>query len=240
MRTGRPGGGAGLLALAALALLGLPAGPAAAQSPYEEVAETSHNFLGATNLQEVCLSCHVASAGMPGDEQILLSNPLWGGGADLHGAFALEGPSPAGIGPEAADTSGVCLECHDGVLATAIHRQEGRPTLERGGSRPTDHPIRVVYPRDPGGAFVVPTPLPQNLQYWSIPDIRSGELRLPTGPMSAYQKLAGGDTADLTFAVVRSRDGRVACESCHNPHSDRYRPYLRNLPPDLCLVCHNK
>jgi predicted CXXCH cytochrome family protein len=39
---------------------------------------------------------------------------------------------------------------------------------------------------------------------------------------------------------VRSRDGKVACESCHNPHSDRYPPYLRSMPPDLCLVCHNK
>jgi predicted CXXCH cytochrome family protein len=226
----------GLLALAALAA------PAAAQSPYEEVAQTSHNFLGATNLQEVCLSCHLSADVLPGEEQTLLTaTPLWGGGGDLNGTFNVGTLTTAGTYSEFPDTSGACLECHDGVLATSIHQQqEGEVKEERGGRYPANHPIRVLYPRDPGGAFVVPTPIPQNLQYWSIPDIRAGELRLPTGPMSTYQPLAGGDTEQLTFAVVRSRDGKVACESCHNPHSDRYPPYLRSMPPDLCLVCHNK
>jgi len=225
----------GLMALVALAA------PAAAQSPYEEVAETSHNFLGATNLQEVCLSCHLSADVVPGEEQTLLTaTPLWGGGGDLNGTFAVGVLTAAGAYEEFPDTSGACLECHDGVLATSVHQQDGLVTEERGGRRQMNHPIRVVYPRDPNGTFVVPTPLPQSVQYWSIPDIRAGELRMPTGPVSTYQPVAGGDAAEITFAVVRSRNGEVACESCHNPHSDRIPPYLRGSPPDLCLVCHNK
>jgi predicted CXXCH cytochrome family protein len=225
----------GLLALAFVA------GPAAAQSPYEEVAQTSHNFLGATNLQEVCLSCHLSTDVVPGTEQALLTaNPLWGGGADLNGTFTVGTITSNGTYEEFPDTSGACLSCHDGVLATSVHQEDGLVTEERGGRRQTNHPIRVLYPRDTNGAFVVPTPIPQNLQYWSIPDIRAGELRLPTGPMSSYQQVVGGDAAQITFEAVRSRNGEVECESCHNPHSDRIPPYLRDMPPDLCLVCHNK
>lgn len=222
---------AGLLALAATAL---------AQSPYEEVADTSHNFLGATSMREVCLSCHLSTDVLPDQEQQLLVNPLWGGGQDLEGTFLVGTLTEAGTYEEFPDTSNACLECHDGVLATAVHQQRGPITPERGGRRAPDHPVQATYPRDPSGGFVVATPLPQHTQYWSIPDIRGGELRLPTGPTSSYQQVTAGDPEQVMFSAVRSRDGKVHCESCHNPHSDRVRPFLRGMPPDLCLVCHNK
>jgi predicted CXXCH cytochrome family protein len=228
---------AGLLALAAAAL----PGAAAAQSPYDEVAQTPHNFLGAMDLREVCLSCHLSAAVVPGaEEKLLAPTPLWGGGTQYDGAYPVGSITAAGTYEEFPDTSGACLECHDGVLATSVHQDEGPVARERGGTRPPNHPIRIVYPRGVNGTFVVPTPLPQNRQFWSIPDIRAGELHLPTGPVSSYQPLPAADKAQLTFSLVRSRDGKVACESCHNPHSDRIPPFLRSLPPDLCLTCHNK
>lgn len=237
-RAGRSGALAGAALWLAGAVLALPV---SAQSPYEEVAETSHNFLGATDLSQVCLSCHLSADVVPGSEtQLLTATPIWGGGGDLGGAFPVGTLTASGTYAEFPDTSGACLECHDGVLATGVHRNEDPVTPERGGSNKPEHPIRTPYPRGPNGAFVVATPLPQNRQYWSIPDIRDGELRVPTGPMSSYQQVAGGDPELLKFSLVRSRNGEVACESCHNPHSDRIRPYLRGMPPDLCLVCHNK
>jgi predicted CXXCH cytochrome family protein len=225
--------------LLAMAVLLAPAA-AWGQSPYEEVAETSHNFLAGATLTEVCASCHLAPEGSTGEEDRLLAAPMWGGGKDLGGTFALERADPDGTYGTIPDTSGACLECHDGVLATAVHRLDNLVTEERGGRRAPNHPIRIAYPRAPNGTFLVATPLPQNSQYWSIPDIRGGELTLPTGPVSSYQPLAAGDAEAITFSVVRSRDGQVHCESCHNPHSDKVPPFLRDMPPNLCLVCHDK
>jgi len=227
--------------LGAAALLGLLAVPAAgsAQNPYEQVADSPHNFLGVAPMRDICLACHVAPPAAAGTEDTLLSAaPLWGGVGTGPAVFPVA-TDPAG-GAEAPDTSGRCMECHDGVLATAVHEKRGPIVPERGGTRPPDHPIRVLYPRDPGGVFVVPTPLPQNRQYWSVPDIRAGRMTLPTGPASTYQDAAGTNLLAQTFGLVRVREGKVACESCHNPHSNQVPPFLRQMPPGLCLVCHNK
>lgn len=224
-------------AAAALAALCLP-GPLAAQSPYEEVADSPHNFSGSTVMREVCAGCHVAApAPASAEDQLLSTTPIWGG-ADQGGYFTLAGETGGGDAP---DTSARCLECHDGVLAMAVHDGEGQVLAEsHGGRRAPGHPIRITYPRNTAGLFVVPTPLPQNRQFWSVPDIRAGQLTLPTGPVSPYQSALDGDTTALTFGLVRLREGQVACESCHNPHSNRTPPFLRKMPPDLCLVCHDK
>lgn len=219
-----------ILAMLAATLL---AGTAVAQAPYEpsaydEVADTSHNFLGASGGKEVCLACHLEDVS-PDD---LVINPLWGGG---NGKGDFSGTT------EAPDSSGFCLECHDGVVAKGFEGYEGEPVKpEKGGTRHPNHPIRIRYPRDTGGAFVVPTPLPQNRQYWSVPNIVGGQLVTPTGPVSTYQDLNVDDPRTLAATVVRTRDGDIHCESCHNPHSNRTPPYLRAMPPDLCLVCHDK
>lgn len=228
------------LALGAV-LAGLLAMPAAAgaQNPYEQVADSPHNFLGAAAMREICLACHVAPPAPAGAEgELLGAAPLWGGEGEGPAVFPVDSDPAGGAG--VPDTSGRCLECHDGVLATAVHQDRGPILPERGGTRPPDHPIRIVYPRDPGGTFIVPTPLPQNRQYWSVPDIRAGRMILPTGPVSTYQDAAGADLVALTFGLVRVREGQVACESCHNPHSNQVPPFLRQMPPGLCLVCHNK
>jgi len=213
--------------------------PGAAQNPYEQVADSPHNFLGQAPMREICLACHLAPAAPAGAEGgPIAAAPVWGG-VGQDGAVFPVANDPAG-GAGAPDTSGRCLECHDGVLATAVHGQNEPVRPERGGTRHPEHPIRVFYPRDPGGAFLVPTPIPQNRQYWSVPDIRAGKLAVPTGPVSTYQPISDTDMVKLTFGLVRLRDGQVHCESCHNPHSNQFPPFLRQAPPGLCLVCHDK
>jgi len=219
-------------------LLALPVA-ASAQNPYEQVADSPHNFLGTAPMRDICLACHIAPPiPVEGEADLLGTAPLWGGAGTGDAVFPVVNDPAGGAG--APDTSGRCLECHDGVVATAVHTDRGPIVPERGGTKPPDHPIRITYPRDPGGVFLVATPLPQNRQYWSVPDIRAGALVLPTGPASTYQDATGTDLLALTFGLVRVRDGQVACESCHNPHSNQTPPFLRQMPPGLCLVCHNK
>ncbi|MDH5525830.1 MAG: cytochrome c3 family protein [Nitrospirota bacterium] len=215
------------------ALLTLAALPAAAQTPYyDELRGTTHDF-SLRGGGEICLGCHVNPPDTAADD-FLVASPLWGGGWN-SGLF----PVGQAAADDWSDTSDACLECHDGGLAGAVHQQRDEVvTRERGGSRSPDHPIRIPYPRAVSGKFVVPTPLPQHLQYWSVPDMKGEQLILPHGPTSSYQTLVDVDSA--TFNAVRTRDGKVHCESCHNPHSNKAAPYLRAMPPDLCLVCHEK
>ncbi|MBI5137633.1 MAG: cytochrome c3 family protein [Nitrospirae bacterium] len=223
------------LALIALAVLTWAA-PAAAQAPYEVAALGAHNFGGAGPPQ-ACAGCHI-----PPDtgDPLLAISPVWAPGA-------ADGPFPVGIknpdgGYTEVTSSELCLQCHDGVTAGAVNPPAlTTVTPEHGGQSHPDHPVQSRYPRDTAGLFVVPTPLPQNSQFWSVPDVRNGQLVLPSGPTSTYQPIpAGADAAQLHPTVVRTRGGLVECDSCHNPHDATVRPFLRSLPPRLCLVCHDK
>ncbi|MDH4229180.1 MAG: cytochrome c3 family protein [Nitrospirota bacterium] len=213
-------------------LLGWAGLSVAAEPPYrQEIHGTTHDF--STLNGDPCLGCHMATNTPSGDE--LVASPLWGGGW-ASGVFG--GPSFVAPG-KVADPSSACLECHDGGLAVGVHQQKGElVTREHGGSKSPDHPVRLTYPRNIRGNWVMPTPLPQHRQYWAVPDLREGELVLPTGPTSRYYQVA--DTDAMRFGAVRTRSGKVECDSCHNPHSNRVAPYLRAMPPDLCLVCHDK
>ncbi len=204
---------------------------------YQNVVDTPHNLVGANApLQDVCLGCHLAP---PVDANGLVATPAWS---------ARGSNTPYGIGvrnadgsfTEFSDTTQVCLQCHDGVLALSVHRPgEGQPS-EFGGSKHPDHPVMIDYPRDPSGNFIKPTPLPQNRQFWSVPDIIDEQLVLPSGPLSSYQPIPDEDPTVLMGTLVRTRAGKIHCESCHNPHDNAFPPFLRQMPPKLCLVCHDK
>ena len=225
---------------AAIALW-LISGVAQAQTPYDEVVGSPHNFLGSAVVHEVCLGCHLGVENKDAESAYLAITPQWGGEGGLNGAYAVGKRNPDGTFSEFPDTSTACMECHDGVLAKAVHTQGLPVTTERGGSRMRNHPQGIAYPRDTKGDFVVPTPLPQNRQFWSIPDLNAENgLTLPSGPTSTYQSIPADSDASVTANLVRTRNGEIHCESCHNPHSDKVRPFLRAMPPTLCLVCHDK
>ncbi len=215
---------------------------ASAQTPYDVVTGTVHNFGGSTAAQDACAGCHLPPPAPAGGEAALFAvTPIWGGAGNLAGNFPVARLGNGITYEEFPDTSSACLSCHDGVLATSVHQQVGAVTPERGGTRAPEHPIRIPYPRGTGGNFVVPTPLPQSVQFWSVPNIVGNNIVVPTGPMSTYQPIApGGDPVQQQATLVRLRDGQIHCESCHNPHDNQMRPFLRALPPQLCLVCHDK
>lgn len=222
-------------ALAIVAVGGIAPARAQEATPYDGILATSHNVTGAKVATEACIGCHLPEekANLTEEEKLLSIQPMWGGGT-VDGTFLV------GTDPMTGNTTQSCLSCHDGVLAKGVTQPDALVTPEKGGSKHPDHPVQIRYPRNTAGMFVVPTPLPQNRQFHTIPDIAGGTLVMPTGPVSKYQKLDGMDDAQRVAVAVRSRDGKLHCESCHNPHSNTTPPYLRSMPPDLCLVCHDK
>jgi predicted CXXCH cytochrome family protein len=168
---------------------------------------------------------------VPGDESTMLDAqpppppPLWQRGAKAYAvSLAVGGSSTA------------CLGCHDGVLGQEVH-QMGTPKAPK-----FDHPYDVVYPRRANGKFVPERPMVNQYRYWSIPDLRDGDLVLPTGPTSSLLTVPAGAASGTTPGVyrVRTSDGRVQCDSCHDPHDNGSAPFLRAPAQDLCFICHDR
>jgi predicted CXXCH cytochrome family protein len=205
-----------------------------AQASYDAVTTSPHNLAGPdAPLGDVCLGCH-NSNGAGAAPDALAPTPAWS-------SIAAGNFDVAGSAQEFANTTQTCLHCHDGTTAAGVTRPGAPVKTKNGGSNHPSHPVELAYPRNTSGGFVSAIRIPQQKQFWSVPDIVDGALVLPTGPTSSYQVLSADISAgQYMFQAVRTREGKVECESCHNPHDNTIRPFLRAMPPQLCLVCHDK
>lgn len=151
-----------------------------------------------------------------------------------------------------------CLACHDGALAKDMHGinvdtarlgAEANTSWEGGFSSReapplsrVDHPISIPYPRKPNGMYVPQNPSVTYARYWTIPDLRPEGYVLPEAGTSSYFDLPQEKVSspEILSTLVRTTSGRVECDSCHNPHSEKIRPFLRVPSASLCLVCHDR
>jgi len=193
--------------------------------------------------------------------------PLWGSGNSPDISFRATQTIPLKEQPynHPTGSSMICLSCHDGALGTDMHGiKVGNPRIGASGKLPwngiskpewndisglreapalsrLDHPISILYPRKPNGVFVPQNATITRSRYWSLPDRHPGGLTLPTAGTSSYLDLPQGNTsAEHLSALVRTTGGKMECDSCHDPHSEKVRPFLRVPSKTLCLVCHDR
>jgi predicted CXXCH cytochrome family protein len=184
--------------------------------------------------------------------------PLWGN--QEEGSYRLTATLSAKNHPynQPTGSSLTCLACHDGALAKDMHginvgnarigaeanaswegglSQREAPPLSR-----VDHPISIPYPRKPNGMFVPENPSVTYARYWTIPDLRPEGYVLPANGTSSYLDLPQEKVSspEILSTLVRTTSGRMECDSCHNPHSEKIRPFLRVPSATLCLVCHDR
>jgi predicted CXXCH cytochrome family protein len=184
--------------------------------------------------------------------------PLWASHDAKSYSLAATLPSEKQPYNHPTGSSLTCLACHDGALGKDMHGinvdqprigaeanvpwggtvgQRGAPPLSR-----VDHPISILYPRKPNGRFVPENPTVTLSRYWALPDRHGDGLTLPTAGASSYLDLPEGKVSspEMLSGLVRTTSGMVQCDSCHNPHSEKIRPFLRVPAATLCLVCHNR
>ncbi|MFZ5861284.1 MAG: cytochrome c3 family protein [Nitrospirota bacterium] len=227
-----------LLTVALLLAVTWP-GPSAAADAYDAVLNSPHNFFARSEFpvgRRVCTGCHAdepapmtPDAAPPAENEIApagdaLPPPLWQREAAAYTVSAVR----------STDASNACLGCHDGVLGGEIHQTVAR------GAKSFDHPNNVVYPRRANGQFVPERPTVNVYRYWSIPDLRDGALVLPTGPTSTRLTLPAADQTSSGARLVRTSQGMVQCDSCHDPHDNASAPFLRAPAQDLCFICHDR
>ncbi len=186
--------------------------------------------------------------------------PLWDRARSVASPYRVMQTVPRSEHPYNHPTgpSLVCLSCHDGALGADMHGINvgdvrvgaaaavpfkgmpgplGAPPLSR-----VDHPISIRYPRQPNGRFTPQNPTATLSRYWALPDRQAHGLVLPAAGTSSYLDLPEVEVSgsEQLSSLVRTTGGMLECDSCHNPHSEKIRPFLRVPSATLCLVCHDR
>ena len=229
--------------------------PGQAPSPgFDEVVSSKHNvhpYGEDSTLEEVCQTCHYRK--MNGTAAVAVWDPqnTTRFFESFHIVRAWQN-KPRDHEAKPFGPSFNCLTCHDGILGSNVHPSGLFGDSPGAGAVPKqafqskvrspDHPNTVSYPRRPNGTLTGEQANPRLARYWSIPDRNEDGVTLPSGPQS---RVLGAKNLDLDQAnapskLVRTFMGVVHCDSCHNPHLDELRPFLRLPEKQLCVACHDR
>lgn len=203
----------------------------------DTVTETVHNLPRTaqvspmsgfiTNYGQACVYCHRphATGG---------SAPLWNRGAPsasfrMYESGSLDMP----IDPRPAPASMLCLSCHEGSLPLdrVLVKPAGFGSAGGNGQTIKRCATDCHTGGNPDGGL--------NWEgVWFDDDLRGQH------PISIVYDPGldpGFEPASvLEAAGLRLVNGRVECVTCHEPHSQRFRPFLRiaNTSGSLCRTCH--
>ena len=185
------------------------------------------------NYGETCVYCHTAHGG-----------PTWTG-APRPPLFNRNRPTAAYRMPEfdqqrmiqdasPSDRSRLCLSCHGGTIG--LDDITNRPNTYS-GPPPANHLIDECEDCHSGGS---PAGGIDWEGVWFRDDMRKQHpfsvLYDPSRRPGEFKAAIGGTVNGLPLLA-----GKVECATCHEPHSQRFRFFLResNVGNSLCLRCHN-
>lgn len=181
---------------------------------------------------EVCVYCHSSHGGpnwLAGPRAPLFNRPRPNSSYRMpeHDAMRmLQDPTPS-------DRSRLCLSCHDGSIG--LDRVINRPNTYLGPA-PADHPIDECEDCHSGGS---PAGGIDWEGVWFRPDMRKQHpVSVQYDPTRRPGQFRPGTSTDVGGLPLFN--GKVECPTCHEPHSQQNRYFLRrsNLGNSLCLVCH--
>lgn len=207
----------------------------------DKVQDTPHNLRKATvsgmGLQdwgEICVYCHT-----PHNNNTAIDAPLWNretpvGPYTMYSSPSLDmtiASSPQGV-------SLACLSCHDNTIA--LDQIINVPTASFGSSASS---ITINYCATT--CHVGQTPIGGvNFEGTNIgTDLANDHPISITYDPSLDPKFhpASNGTVGGVLPLYGSNEDQVECASCHNPHDNSNRPFLRmsNTNSALCLTCHD-
>lgn len=197
-----------------------------ASNPNPEMAGRIRNY------GEVCVYCHTPHAGpswLVGPRSPLFNRPRPNASYRMpahSGSQMIQDPSPG-------ERSRLCLSCHDGTVG--LDRAVNRPNHYLGPG-PANQTIDECEGCHNGGS---PAGGINWEGVWLRPDMRKQHpfsvLYDPSRRPGQFRPAAGNDIGGLPLF-----GGKIECATCHEPHSQQYRYFLRrsNVGNSLCLVCH--
>lgn len=190
----------------------------------QAILESKHNFavgstadVRSTNELRVCTFCHAPHIAKPAPQ-------LWSHQDTTVAEYGLYSSSTLQsqvTQPGSADSSKMCLSCHDGTVALG-NMADG-----------------AVIPFVQGPQYKLPASSSSNLHKGT---------GLAANHPFAFRPLSTTETQKppVKDAVKLDPDGRIQCTTCHDPHNEFIDPVAgkflveANARSALCLACHNK
>lgn len=211
-------------------------GTARAQWPYgSAVTETVHNLSRTAQVDpmrnyisqygEACVYCHTPHASRT-------ERPLWNRRLP-NGPYLMYPQRTMLRDVQPTGTTRLCLSCHDGTVA--LDDVLNPPLQHTGPNAPGETLERCARSchngGDPKGGF-------NWEKVWFENDLsvqHPVSVRYDPSRNAGFQPIAAVEAAGL-----RLEDGKVQCNTCHDPHTQVNRKFLRipNVSRSLCLVCH--
>jgi predicted CXXCH cytochrome family protein len=135
--------------------------------------------------------------------------------------------------PQPTGTTRLCLSCHDGTIA--LDDVINPPLTHTGPSAPGETIKRCATDchngGNPAGGFNW-----ENVWF----DTRLEKQHPISITYDATRDAGFRPATAVEAAGLKLEDGKVQCTTCHDPHTQQNRKFLRipNTGGSLCLVCH--
>lgn len=226
--------------IALMLLVGF-AGPNSVYAQFgNKVADTPHNMREATvdgmpltDYGEICVYCHT-----PHNNNQDIEAPLWNRGTPAGPYNMYDSPTlDMDIASSPTGVSMACLSCHDNTIA--LDQIVNIPSSQFGASS-SGTTIEACATQchigdNPVGGI--------NFEGSVIDtDLRNDHPISVTYDPSKDPKFHAASNGKVgTLPLYGAQKNLVQCASCHNPHDNSNRPFLRisNENSALCLTCHD-
>ena len=226
-----------LVAPAALYTQGMMGGGTAATG--NKVADTPHNLRLATSngmpvndYGEICVYCHT-----PHNNNTDIEAPLWNRQTPAGPYTMYDSPTmDMNVAASPQGVSLACLSCHDGSIALdqIINRPTGSTVTPSGTTIETCATQCHIGDNPPDGLNFEGTFIGTDLSNDHPISVTYDPSLDPN-----FNPASNGKVGNLP--LYGPNQDRVECATCHNPHDNSIRPFLRtsNENSALCLTCHN-
>jgi predicted CXXCH cytochrome family protein len=229
-----------LITLCAFALLVGFIGPGNVSAQFgNKVADTPHNLregasspMGLTDWGEICVYCHT-----PHNNNTDIDVPLWNRGTPA-GPYTMYSSSTLDMDIASSPQGGslACLSCHDNTIALD---QVINVPANKSGTAPSGLTIdnctsSCHVGNGAGGLNFVGTVLDTDLGNDHPISVTYDPSKDPK-----FHPASNGKVGNLP--LYGPNKNLVECASCHNPHDNSNRPFLRmsNENSAMCLACHD-
>ncbi len=205
-----------------------------------KVSDTPHNMREATvsgmtltDYGEICVYCHT-----PHNNNIDIEVPLWNRSTPAAGQYQMyDSPSlDMDIATSPVGVSLACLSCHDNSIALdqIINRPSATANLNASGIGIQTCATQCHVGSNPVDGL--------NFEGTFLDtDLRNDHPISVEFDPSKDPKFHAMVDNEINGMPLYGTNHRVECASCHNPHDNSNRPFLRisNENSAMCLACHD-
>ncbi|KAA3618889.1 MAG: hypothetical protein DWQ05_05840 [Calditrichaeota bacterium] len=205
-----------------------------------KVADTPHNLREATDagmpvedLGEICVYCHT-----PHNNNQNIEAPLWNrespaGPYDMYDSPTID----MTVAGNAAGVSLACLSCHDNTIG--LDQVINIPTSQLGVVTPAGAKISSCVGTCHSGVGAGGLNFDGTNIGTDLTNDHPISITYDPGQDPNFHPASNGKVGVLT--LYGPNKDQVECASCHNPHDNSNRPFLRmtNDNSAMCLTCHD-